>query len=158
MPLSVFFIVRERERARSLAFLVWRRRLTLSFYALLLCRRHEHCSNVACGCESCASSRGALCSGRNSAVYFGHFFGVGGGGVFMLLTFILFCFFCFFGGVSVRCDSQQVGDTCEKSFTNNSSRFGWMCVRLNGGKREGPSANRYGAFLFPSSSRCVWDV
>lgn len=60
------------------------------------------------------------CSGRNSAVYFGHF--LGWGGVFMLLPFY-FIFFCFFGGFSVRCDSQQVGDTCEKSFTNNSSRF-----------------------------------
>lgn len=62
------------------------------------------------------------CSGQNSAVYFGHFFW-GGRGRVHVATF-LFYFFCFFGGFSVRCDSQQVGDTCEKSFTNNSSRFG----------------------------------
>lgn len=47
----------------------------------------------------------------------------------------IFCFWGFLLGGRL----QQVGDTCEKSFTNNSSRVGCVCmiVRLNRKKREG---------------------
>lgn len=52
-----------------------------------------------------------------------------------------------------RCDSRQVDDTCEKSFTNNSSRGWGMCehVRLKRENREG-SLQTIMVHFFPSST------
>lgn len=77
------------------------------------------------------SSRGGLSWSKQCGVFLGILcvcVRMGEGGCVHVATFF-FCCCCFFGGInSVPCDSQQVGDTCEKSFTNNSSRF----VRVSG--------------------------
>lgn len=66
-----------------------------------------------------AHAAGALFCSKQCGVSFRGIFVSFQRSVFMLLPFNFA-----FWGFSVRCDSQQVGDTCEKSFTNNSSRFG----------------------------------
>lgn len=69
-----------------------------------------------------AHAVGALFCSKQCGVSFGAFSFFLQRSMFMLLPFLFFLLF--WEVFSVRCDSQQVGDTCAKSFTNNSSRFG----------------------------------
>lgn len=84
-----------------------------------------------CVCVRASSSPGALFSLKQ--------YGVTSGAFFLFRSMVLCCYLMF-----LRCDVRQVEDTCEKSFTNNSSRWGvcvcvraCVCVCLKSENREG---------------------
>lgn len=104
-----------RKRAKITGFLSLTKKINIIIYALLL-RRHEHCSISVCKSLSIELTW-CIVFHWNKTVYFGHFRAWLWG--YVCLIFIIFCF-----SVWVK----QADKTCEKSFTNNSSRVLCVCI------------------------------
>lgn len=133
-----FFIVRE---GKITGFLSLTEKINIIIYALLLCRRHEHCSNVACECESAELTQ-CVVPTETMRCILGIFFGAWS------------CCYLLLLGFSVRCDSNRWAIPARKALLIIPAELGvcvYECVYVCEIKQKeegGQSANHYGAFLF----------